>query len=396
MAELRGGINDAAQFIVEPPDLFSSHLPEALGSKAPRLVDAEGGSAWSFEEGALVDQVGLEVASARLPGIGLQRSYRYDQLRPSATVAAERLAEMDGAGVDRAAIFPTYGLNAVNIGDDELHRACVRAYNDGVLEWCAGGDRRRLLPHALIPASGLDDAVGELERVLGLGFGGIVLTGWPSAQRTPSPEDDPFWARCAEAQTLLSIVRGGTTAAERSARLPTPSTVGRYAAGVARPEHPVPIESLITDLVVTKNQNLVWLILTGVLDRFPDLRVLLVLSGSGWLPTCGELIDWNYRYAQFVPGNGFARLKDVPSDYLRHQTYVTVEPDQRDVGYLRQRDCADKVLWASGFPTSISPWPDVKAAVAEQCSGLDDGLPEAFLRGNFDALYAPAGSAARA
>jgi hypothetical protein len=128
-----------------------------------------------------------------------------------------------------------------------------------------------------------------------------------------------------------------------------------------------------------------------VLERFPSLRVLLVQAGTGWIPTCGEIIDWNYRYAQFVPGNGFAKLKDVPSDYLRRQTYATVEPDQGDVTYIRQRGCADKVLWASGFPTSISAFPDSHGRAIEQAAGLDGNLRRALLHGNFDALFAPAG-----
>ena len=34
---------------------------------------------------------------------------------------------MDDDGVERASIFPTYGLNVLNLGDADLHRdVCVR------------------------------------------------------------------------------------------------------------------------------------------------------------------------------------------------------------------------------------------------------------------------------
>ena len=45
------------------------------------------------------------------------------------------------------------------------------------------------------------------------------------------------------------------------------------------------------------------------------------------LATCGELLDWNYRYAQFVPGAGFAALEDLPSEYIKRQVYATIETD---------------------------------------------------------------------
>jgi uncharacterized protein len=384
-------LNDAAQFIVEPPDFFVSHLPAGHQASAPHLIELDGGtSAWSFEGGAFTDPVGLEVAAARQPGTPLRRSYRYDDLAPAATLAKARIAAMDLDGIAKASVFPTYGLNVVNIRDNELHRESVRAYNDAVAQWCEEGDAQRLLPQALIPSTGLDDALRELDRVIGLGFRGVVLTGWPSAERIPAPADDQFWARCAESQMVLSIVRGGTTVSQREVRPTTPAALGRYAGVSGGAGELPPMDVLITDLVLTKNNNLTWLILTGVLERFPQLKVLLVQSGSGWLPTCGELIDWNYRYAQFVPGNGFAKLKDLPSDYLRRQTFVTVEGDQPEITYLHERDAADKVLWASGFPTSISSWGHSQERAAEQIHGLDDRLRDGLLRDNFDALYAPA------
>jgi hypothetical protein len=247
-------VNDAAQYIVEPPDFF--RLPDSLQAQVPKLVSLEHGDAWSFEDGAIIDPVGLEVAAARLPDVAMKRTFRYHELRPAATSAKERIAAMDLDGIDRAAIFPTYALNVLNIRDDDLHRACVRAYNDGVARWCGEGGADRLLPQALIPATGLDDALAELERVIGLGFRGVLLTGWPGAGRTPEPEDDRFFGRCAEADVVLDLVRGGATVSQRGVRPSVPATLGRYAGAAGQPEDLAPIETVITDLVVTKNHNL--------------------------------------------------------------------------------------------------------------------------------------------
>jgi predicted TIM-barrel fold metal-dependent hydrolase len=379
--------HDAGQYLVEPPDLWTSRLASSFEAVAPRVVTLDGGAeAWLFDGGAWVDPLGLEVAAGAERANGQRTRYAYHDLRAGVFEARARLADMDADGIERASIFPTYGLNVLNIRDDDLHRACVRAYNDGVAEWCAEGDGRRLVPHALIPVSGLDDAVAELERVVQAGFRGIVFGGWPSATRVPDPADDAFWGRCEDAGVVVHLVRGGPANPERATRPRTPAAVGRYMGGDGQPTE-MAVDALVTDLVTTKNGNLSWFVLTGILERFPGLRLVLVLGGAGWLATCGELLDWNYRYAQWVPGNGFARLRDLPSDYLRRQVLCTVEPDQRRLDFLSERDRAGAVLWASAYPTSISSWPESAVAVERQCQGVPGDVRDRLLSGNFERTY---------
>lgn len=147
------------------------------------------------------------------------------------------------------------------------------------------------------------------------------------------------------------------------------------------------MEVLVADLVTTKNSNLSWMVLTGILERFPGLRIVMVHGGAGWLTTCGELLDWNFRYAQWVPGNGFAQLRDLPSDYIRRQVLATVESDQRHLGFLGERDRAGMVLWASAFPTSMSSWPNSRHAVGEQTEGVPPDIVARLLGENYARTY---------
>jgi predicted TIM-barrel fold metal-dependent hydrolase len=360
-----GAVNDGAQYIVEPSDLWTQRLPARLATIGPRVIELDDGAhAWSFGDGAWIDPLGLEVAAGVRSATPLAARYRYPDLRPGTYTGKFRLQDMDDDGVEQASIFPTYGLNVLNLDDAELHRQCVRAYNDALIEWSADGDSRRLLPHALIPVTGLDDAIAELDRVIDLGYRGIVFGGWPSGGRIPAPADDRFWGRCEEAGVVVHLVRGGPANPERATRPKSPSSVGRYMGRAGRGDAgDVPMEALVTDLVTTKNANLSWLVLTGVLERFPGLLVVLVQAGAGWLETCGELLDWNYRYAQWVPGNGFARLKDLPSDSIRRQVLATVESDQRHLELASQADRGQMVLWSSAYPTSMSSWPRSKLAI---------------------------------
>ena len=122
--------------------------------------------------------------------------------------------------------------------------------------------------------------------------------------------------------------------------------------------------------------------------------VVLVQAGAGWLETCGELLDWNYRYAQWVPGNGFARLKDLPSDSIRRQVLATVESDQRHLELVAEADRGRMVLWASAYPTSMSSWPKSRLAI-DQWDDLPGVVKADVARNNYARTYRLPYAAAR-
>jgi predicted TIM-barrel fold metal-dependent hydrolase len=380
-------VHDAAQYIIEPKDLWTRRLKGGDADAAPTVVTLDDGTdAWMFGKGGTIDPVGLEAAAGRRDGRIRTRS-SYADLEPGVTQAADRLRTLDHERIDVASIFPTYALNVLNIRDARTHLACVRAYNDAVVEWCADGDTERLRPHGLLPVTGLDDAVAELERVISLGMRGIVFGGWPSAQRTPTPDDDRFWSICNDAAIVVHLLRGGPSDPNPATRPATPAAVGRYMGGSGSADASVPLELLVTDLVTTKNGNLSWFVLTGVLERFPALRLVMVQGGAGWLGTCGELLDWNYRYAQFVPGNGFAKLEDLPSEYIQRQVFATVEVDQKSLAFLTAHGADHTCLWASAYPTSASAVPGSPDRIELQTTTLGSAERTRLLESNYELLY---------
>lgn len=127
----------------------------------------------------------------------------------------ERLPEL---GIDFAIMYPSFGLTIGGLGD-ELHRAAARAYNLMTADMFAPF-ADRFAPVAIIPASTPDEALSELEYVVGeLGYKAIMLRGnqqrpIPSVAEgiderkaawyldniaLDSPYDyEPFWQRCVE------------------------------------------------------------------------------------------------------------------------------------------------------------------------------------------------------
>ncbi|MDE3077140.1 MAG: amidohydrolase family protein [Chloroflexota bacterium] len=376
--EERTAVYDAAQYLIEPPDLWTSRLPSKLMEWAPKVVTLEGGGeAWSFQGGAWLRPLGLNTAAGRGPLDLAEDGYRYSELRTGTFDAAERLNDMDLDGTDRAALFPTFGLEVRSIREAALHRACVRAYNDGVADWVSRANGR-IDAHAILPLTGLDDAMAELNHAIELGFRGVVFGGWPSGEEKPQPEDDRFWGRCAEAGMVVALVKGGQLGDR------TPVAPARY----AKPDDgvrvvDVPPETRMASEATIKNVPLAWLTLTGVLDRFAALNLALIGCGAGWLRYCGELFDWNFRYAQFL---AFTKLREHPSEYLRRQVKATIDRE-RYVVEMVDDAWATGLLWASHYPTHMSTWPDSRPYLETLLGDIRSKRAQLLLRGNYEALY---------
>ena len=184
---VRPTVFDAAQYFIEPPDLFVANVPSALRDRVPRVVElAGGGEAWSFEDGAWLRPIGFEVQAGRGP-IDLRESpLGYRDLRPGLSDSNARLTDMDTDEIDAAAIFPTFAQELRFLGDADVQVACVRVYNDAAADWMQRG-RGRIVAAALVPTTGLDAAVAELQRARGWAFGASSSRDGPPPATSHSP-----------------------------------------------------------------------------------------------------------------------------------------------------------------------------------------------------------------
>ena len=73
--------------------------------------------------------------------------------------------EQDQDGIDAEVLYPPVFITRFieNIADKEAYLAMVRAYNDFLAEDYCSVAPDRLIGNAVIPASGIDDALAELE-----------------------------------------------------------------------------------------------------------------------------------------------------------------------------------------------------------------------------------------
>ena len=147
------------------------------------------------------------------------RWVKWENVRRGGFDPGGAVKEIDIDGVDGELLYPTPRLsNGIwwNRGDAEFQTALIRAYNDGLSEYCSNAPDR-LFGLAMMPCCGLRRRSWEFHRALALpGIRGIVIGGYPSGGHYVSPADDPLWAEAQAADIPIGIPRLAGDRARRS------------------------------------------------------------------------------------------------------------------------------------------------------------------------------------
>jgi len=128
-----------------------------------------------------------------------------------------------------------------------------------------------------------------------------------------------------------------------------------------------------------------WLF-SGVLERYPDLRIAYSEGQIGWIPYILERADhiWQSNRAW---GGVVDLVHDKPSHYFARQVYGCFFSDH--FGLRNLADIGeDNVLFECDYPHSDSTWPDTQAVAREMTEGLDAVVVEKLMRGNAIKLFA--------
>ncbi len=120
----------------------------------------------------------------------------YEDMRPGCYEPAERVADMDQGHVLSSLLFPSFprycGQVFHEAKDKELALACVRAWNDFILEDLAGDYPGRFIPMMIIPLWDPAAAVTEMQRTAALGAKSIAFSENPTKLGLPSIHTD-YW-----------------------------------------------------------------------------------------------------------------------------------------------------------------------------------------------------------
>jgi predicted TIM-barrel fold metal-dependent hydrolase len=382
--------------VIEPADLWTTWLPRKFQDSGPRvqrlpyeLVSpdhpdihlsqrhfpckpaASGPTTdfwvyedWSFPVGhKAIAAAGLSPEEIDFEPIG------YDQMRRGFYDPTARLQDMDANHVERSLCFPTFprfcGQRFWEAKDKDVALACVRAYNDWMVEgWC-GDSGGRLIPLCLIPLWDPAEAAREVKRNAERGVRAVTFCELPKPLGLPSIHDKdgywrPFFAACDETDTVICMHVGSSSSQTKTSD-DAPNSVG------------------LATITVNSLMSLSDWLCSGLLATYPSLRLAYSESQVGWMPYLLGRLDSIWR-----KGNKFTSMSSMdraPSEYFAGRVYGCVFED--DFGLKVRHDVGiDQITFETDYPHQDTTWPNTLA----YCERVFDGVPDdevyKILRGN--------------
>ncbi len=310
----------------------------------------------------------------RAPGFGGRRKNDH----PGAMDKRQRVKEMAADGVSGEVLYPTHGLKVLSLDDPSLEKACTRVYNDWLIDYCQAAPDQ-LIGLAMLSMYDIDGAIEEMERCRKAGLRGTVIWQVPPPE-LPFTSDhyERFWAAAQELEmpVNLHILSGHGYSKGRALEQPT----------VQAPDPSInQNRSSVNHKMFQAVDTLYDIIYSGVLERFPRLKVVCVENEIGWIPFVLE--QWDYYFKRFASSRPSAlSIKLLPSEYFHRQVYATFFNDAVG-GHMLSWWGTDNCMWSNDYPHGNSTWPHSRDIVARDMGGLPSETRAKLLRENVARLY---------
>jgi predicted TIM-barrel fold metal-dependent hydrolase len=297
------------------------------------------------------------------PPLGLG-SYLHEAARhPGYSDPAARLAAMDQDGVDVEILFSDLSAFRIVAKMVDGWRETARAFTDLSTAFAAA-DPKRLFVAYQIPLRDMDVAIAELERLVSDHQARTVhLPTKPSSVGLPDYHHeryDSLWARLHELNMPVCLHLGVEDELwEIASRDPTPQ-LGVFTSQPA----------------MRLSEQLGMLLLSGLFERFPRLRFVLVEPGLGWVPYYLASLD-----RMVTHGYDFPALRDKPSAYFHRNVFLTFMDERRGVE-MRHDIGVENIMWSTDFPHPACTWPESRKVVADLMRGVPEDEARKMVYGN--------------
>lgn len=298
-----------------------------------------------------------------------------------------RLLEMDREGIAAEFVYPGDPRALMPLSpqyhhyDQDIVAGGVRAYH----RWAAdafGPAKDRILVVG-DPASGVDlpAMLAELDWIADHGFGGAYAPGVFARPDLPPLQDrffDPYWARCAEVGLPVVIHAGyGSEQCEFFAKIEQ-LRVDMEAAGR---------DDLLSEIINNADRffskdlrprRAMWqLMLGGVFDRHPQLKLLMAETRGDWLPATLDHLDvWFEAARDQIP----ARRK--PSEYWREHCIMSLSFVHKAEVAMRDQIGVENIFFGRDYPHAEGTWPNTSDWLSDAFAGVTEGELRAMLGGN--------------
>jgi len=376
---------DADTHMTEVHDLWTRRAPAALLDRVPHVEKDKGGIAQWVVGGEIIGRAGGGGVLARDGSkVNARRGlfeFTIDDIHQGAHDPKARLEMMDRVGIWAEVLYPNViGLGgqaiARAVGDTSLRLTLLQIYNDHMAEIQAdSGDR--LLPMGVLPSWDVAACVKEAERLGALGSRGVNITSDPQDQGAPdlaSPAWDPLWEVCSALGLPVHFHIG--------ASLTTMTYYGTYPWPSQQQDTALAIGGTL--LFIGNARVVVNIITSGMLDRHPDLKIVSVESGCGWIPFILEALE--FEMYENAPEQ-MAKLKLTPRQYFRRQMYATTWFERTNLPHIIEAVGEDNIMFETDFPHPTCLYPDPLAVARENMVGVSEAAQRKIMGDNAAKLY---------
>ena len=345
----------ADNHIIEPPDLWTGRMDSRYLDSCPRVAVLNGKEVWLVED---------RIVGQGVIGQGARAGFRFDeeqkkklvnsvntyeQVRPGAYDPDEAVKDMDIDGIDVGVIYPTEAFEVYHeCRGSELLTAIFATYNDWLGEFC-GAQPERLKGIGMINIDDVQTGIREMERCRKMGMMGAGIPVFNSRMRYNSPYFEPLWSAAEDLDMTISLHINTNRPADHE-------EFGVAGVAVA------PLFFITGDY--WPKLSLADMILSGVFERHPKMRVTVVEYELGWAANFVQRLD--YHYDQSASGlNGYRFKGDMmPSDYFHKHCFIGTMEDGLGIK-LRDIIGVDNIMWGADYPHVESTFPKSQEFLAQ-------------------------------
>jgi predicted TIM-barrel fold metal-dependent hydrolase len=348
---------DCDMHVMEPVDLFSTYLDAKYRDRVilplgkdgrPRrgviMIDGKP-SSFDVEMQKYRKRGPMRNSNSTQPlsGSRLADSNRLDFAIARNYNAEAQVMAMGIEGVDIAVLFPTVGLSLIARDDLDPHLslALCQAYNNWIHDFCQYSPNQ-LKFSAMLPLQDVNLAGQELIRcVTELGaVGSFVRPNMIKGHYWHSNYWDPLYSLHEELDVALGFHEG--TGAWNS-HMNTLYGENRFYRHVA--SHWIEMQ-----------QALIAMIIAGVFEFHPKLRVAFLEAQNSWVPGILSRIEWDYP--QYRDSHA-PYLSLTPKEYFRRNCWAAVEGSEPEIKGTAELIGADRMCISTDYPHFDSDFTNV-------------------------------------
>jgi predicted TIM-barrel fold metal-dependent hydrolase len=336
-------IFDADSHVMELPAWLGEFADPEIRERLRPLETALGRAGGKAAESAVADATARAGAGARFDDEQLRSQLltRKGWHAIGAFDSAERSRVLDALGFHAQLVFSTFAPTQYAGDDSTLLIGGTRAHNRAMAAFCA--DDPRLLAVGFVPWLTPELTLQLTSEAIDEGCRVIHLPSVPGRGVSPThPDHDPLW-RLLEERGIPMVQHIG------SGGRPLPKQFhdnGLLVTDFLGGGENVRAKDFMA-LHMSTELFFSCLILDGVLDRFPGLRVGSIEQGASWV------VPWIRRLDQVMSfSRTEQRLRELslkPSEFVHRQMRFTPWPDE-PVGWMIEQAGDDLFLFSSDYP----------------------------------------------